>query len=298
VTRTRGSAQEVLDSTGRPTGDVVVWMPAIGGTLLVDPSDAEVVEAWGIPTTLPDADRDVDLLVVGAGPAGLATAVYAASEGIRCLVVERQAIGGQAGSSSLIRNYLGFSRGLSGAELAQRGYQQAWVFGARFLLMREVNQLRRDADRFVARVTDIGEVRARSVVIASGVSYRRLGIDSLEQLTGSGVYYGASVSAAQALRGLRAAVVGAGNSAGQAVLHLARYCDNVELVVRGADLGQTMSAYLVDAITAMGNIAGLLAQRGRRRARRGAARAGDGSLAHHRRRAPAQRQRVVRHDRC
>ena len=111
-------------------GEVVVWMPAIGGTCLVDPTDAEIVEAWGIPTSLPETDREFDLLIVGAGPAGLAAAVYAASEGFRTLVVERTAIGGQAGTSSMIRNYLGFSRGLSGAELAQRGYQQAWVFGA------------------------------------------------------------------------------------------------------------------------------------------------------------------------
>ena len=111
-------------------------MRAIGGTCLVDPTDAEILEAWGIPTSLPETDRQFDLLVIGAGPAGLAAAVYGASEGIRTLVVEGAAIGGQAGASSLIRNYLGFSRGLSGAELAQRGYQQAWVFGARFLLTR------------------------------------------------------------------------------------------------------------------------------------------------------------------
>src|SRR4029453_4212598 len=122
-------------------------MPAIGGPCLVDPTDAEILEAWGIPTGLPETDRAFDLLVVGAGPGGLATALYAPSEGGRTLVVEREAIGGQAGSSSLIRNYLGFSRGLSGAELAQRGYQQAWVFGARFLVTREVDSLTRDPTR-------------------------------------------------------------------------------------------------------------------------------------------------------
>ena len=242
--------QRVLARTGQPDGEVVVWMPAIGGTCLVDPTDAEILEAWGIPTSLPETDREFDLLVVGAGPAGLATAVYAASEGLRTLVVERTAIGGQAGSSSLIRNYLGFSRGLSGAELAQRGYQQAWVFGARFVVTRDVEELTVDEGRFRAHVRDVGDVCARAVVIASGVTYRRLGIPSLDDLTGHGVYYGTSVTAAHALTGLSAAVVGSGNSAGQAVLHLARYCAAVHLVVRGSDLGHSMSAYLVDAIAA------------------------------------------------
>jgi thioredoxin reductase (NADPH) len=248
--RASQAGQEVLVATGHPDGDVVVWMPAIGGTCLVDPTDAEIVEAWGIATTLPQTDRDFDLLVVGAGPAGLASAVYAASEGVRTLVVERAAIGGQAGTSSLIRNYLGFSRGLSGAELAQRGYQQAWVFGARFLLTREVRELQRDGKGFVAQVEEVGEVRARAVIISSGVAYQRLGLPELDDFSGQGVYYGTSVTAAQALRGLQVAVIGAGNSAGQAVLHLARYCAAVHLLVRGPSLQRSMSAYLVDAIRA------------------------------------------------
>jgi thioredoxin reductase (NADPH) len=219
--------QSALAEIGYPEGEVVVWMPAIGGTCLIDPTDAEILEAWGIPTTLTGVDRHFDLLVIGGGPAGLAAAVYASSEGIRTLVVEREAIGGQAGTSSLIRNYLGFSRGLSGAELAQRGYQQAWVVGARFV------------------------VTTRAVIISTGVSYRRLGVPSLEKLSGHGVYYGASVSAAHALTGLDAAVVGAGNSAGQAALHLARYCASVHLIVRASNLADSMSAYLVDAICAM-----------------------------------------------
>ncbi len=241
--------RSVLAELGHPEGEVVVWMPAIGGTQLIDPTDAEILEAWGIPTTLRGADPDFDLLVVGAGPAGLGAAVYASSEGIRTLVVEREAIGGQAGMSSLIRNYLGFSRGLSGAELVQRGYQQAWVFGAHFVVTREVERLTpQERGGFVAQITDVGEVRARAVVISAGVSYRRLGVPSLEELSGHGVYYGASVSAAQALTGLRAAVVGAGNSAGQAALHLARYCARVHMIVRGSNLADSMSAYLINAI--------------------------------------------------
>jgi thioredoxin reductase (NADPH) len=239
------------------TGPVVVWMPAIGGTVLLDPSDAEICEAWGIRTTLDD-ERDFDVVVVGAGPAGLAASVYAASEGLRVLAVERETLGGQAGSSSLIRNYLGFSRGLSGSDLAQRGYQQAWVFGAHFLLTREVRALRtvraaggaEATGGFEIEIDSVGSVRANAVVLAAGVSYRRLGIPALEALSGAGVYYGASVSEAQGLTGLNVVVLGGGNSAGQAVLHLARYAAHVRLVVRGADLAEGMSRYLIDEIEA------------------------------------------------
>ena len=231
------------------TGPVVVWMPAVGGAVLLDPTDAELCEAWGIRTSLDD-ERDFDVVVVGAGPAGLAASVYASSEGLRVLVVERETLGGQAGSSSLIRNYLGFSRGLGGSDLAQRGYQQAWVFGAHFLLTREVERVAPVEGGFDLTIDTVGAVRARAVVLASGVSYRRLGIESLEVLSGAGVYYGASVSEAQGLTGLRVVVLGGGNSAGQAVLHLARYAAQVRLVVRGAALAEAMSQYLVDEIEA------------------------------------------------
>lgn len=230
--------------------EVVVWMPALGDAVLLDPTDVEIAEAWGVATTLDGDNREFDVLIIGAGPAGLATAVYASSEGVRTLAVERESIGGQAGSSSLIRNYLGFSRGVSGAELAQRGYQQAWVFGAHFVLMREVTSLRPGPDGFVAMVAGVGEVRARAVVLATGVTYRRLGVPSIEELSGSGVFYGASVSEAHALTGLRAVVVGGGNSAGQAVMHLQRYCERVTLVVRSPDIHQGMSQYLIDALLA------------------------------------------------
>jgi thioredoxin reductase (NADPH) len=230
------------------TGPVVVWMPAIGGPVLLDPSDAELCEAWGIRTTLDEGDRDFDVVVVGAGPAGLAAAVYASSEGLQVLVVERETLGGQAGSSSLIRNYLGFSRGLSGSELAQRGYQQAWVFGAHFLLTREVVAVQPRDGGFDVEVSGVGSVRAATVVLATGVSYRRLGVEALESLSGAGVYYGASVSEAQGLAGLEVVVLGGGNSAGQAVLHLARYAAHVRLVVRSDSLAKGMSQYLVGEI--------------------------------------------------
>lgn len=243
-----------LDDLPSSGAEVLVWLPALGGQVLHDPTDAEIAQAWGLATTLEPDNRDYDVLIVGAGPAGLAAAVYGSSEGLRTLVVEREALGGQAGSSSLIRNYLGFSRGISGAELAQRGYQQAWVFGTHFLFIREVEEIAYDNGVFTARIGDVGEVTARAVVLATGVSYRRLGVPDIEALSGAGVYYGASVSEAAGLAGRHAVVVGGGNSAGQAVLHLARYCDQVTLVVRGEDLGADMSSYLVDAIAAAPNV--------------------------------------------
>jgi thioredoxin reductase (NADPH) len=249
-------ADEVLRRLGEPdpgTG-VLVWMPAIGGPVLRDPTDVEVAEAWGVRTTLVDGRRDFDVLVIGAGPAGLAAAVYASSEGLRTLVVEREAIGGQAGTSSLIRNYLGFSRGILGSDLAQRGYQQAWVFGAHFVLMRQVRQLEQVEHGFRAEISDLGDVTAKAVVLATGVSYRRLGVPELEALIGKGVYYGASVSEAHGLTGMHACVVGGGNSAGQAVMHLARYCGQVTLVIRGNSLSKSMSAYLVNAVQAAPNV--------------------------------------------
>ncbi len=228
-----------------------------GGEPLVNPSNASLAHAYGVSTTL-TGPSEFDVVVVGAGPAGLAAAVYASSEGLRTLVVEREAIGGQAGTTSLIRNYLGFSRGINGADLAQRGFQQAWVFGADFLFMRPVTGLRAEDDRHVVTIEGEGEVTAGAVVLATGVHYRRLGVASLERLTGSGVFYGASVSEARALAGGRAFVVGAGNSGGQAAMHLHRYAAEVTLVVRGEQLASSMSDYLVRELEAAPNIEVLL----------------------------------------
>jgi thioredoxin reductase (NADPH) len=172
---------------------------------------------------------------------------------MEALVVEREAIGGQAGSSSLIRNYLGFSKGVSGADLAQRAYQQAWVFGTSFLLMREVCELR-PGEPHMLRTSDGTEFEASTVVLACGVSYRRLEVPALQRLEGSGVFYGASAAEAKALTGGRAFIVGGGNSAGQAAMHLCRYADEVTIVVRGPTLGTSMSSYLRGEIAAAGNI--------------------------------------------
>jgi thioredoxin reductase (NADPH) len=240
-------AEAGLEGTRKP----VVLL--VGGGVLVDPTNAELADAYGVSTTL-EEHADFDLVVVGAGPAGLAAAVYASSEGLDTLVVERESIGGQAGSSSLIRNYLGFARGVSGSELAQRAYQQAWIFGARFLHTRAVTALSPSGGRHALRLSDGSEATATAVVLATGISYRRLGVPELERLVGTGVFYGASVAEARALVGQGVYVVGGGNSAGQAALHLSRYAERVTVLVRRASLGETMSSYLINEINAAGNI--------------------------------------------
>jgi thioredoxin reductase (NADPH) len=194
------------------------------------------------------------VIIIGAGPSGLTAAVYASSEGLSTLVIDRAGIGGQAGTSSLIRNYLGFPRGISGGELAQRAYQQAWVFGARFSLMREARALMREGDRWVVVLDGQDEASARTLVLATGISYRRLGIPALERLVGSGVFYGASISEARTLADGQAVVVGGGNSAGQAAMHLSRYAANVTLVARGQTLARSMSHYLQEALAATSNV--------------------------------------------
>lgn len=223
----------------------------LDGRALRNPDNATLAAAYGLTTAF-DGDGDADVVVVGAGPGGLAAAVYAASEGLDVLVIERETIGGQAGSSSLIRNYLGFSRGISGSELAQRAYQQAWVFGARFAHAREVTGIERGDSGFVVRVAPDDEVRCRSIVLATGVSYRRIDVPELEPFEGAGVFYGASAIEAHGMTGKPVYVVGGGNSAGQAALHLARYASSVTLLVRGATLAESMSQYLIDQLRAQG----------------------------------------------
>ena len=226
----------------------------LNGKSLVDPTNAELAAAYGVNTELADPDELFDVIVVGAGPAGLASSVYASSEGLRVLTIERESIGGQAGASSLIRNYLGFARGVGGADLAQRAYQQAWVFGSRFLLMSEVESLRTEPDRHVLVIAGGVEVCARTVVLATGAAYRRLGIPALEELVGSGVYYGASGPEAQAATGGHAFVLGGGNSAGQAAMHLSRYAKQVTVLVRGETLADSMSQYLLGQLAATANV--------------------------------------------
>jgi thioredoxin reductase (NADPH) len=190
--------------------------------------------------------------IVGAGPAGLAAAVYAASEGLRTLILDPEVPGGQAGTSSLIRNYLGFPRGLPGDELTARAIDQAWLFGTNFTIAPARDLTVRDG-RLVVHAGG-GEVEARTVVISTGVSWRRLALPGLEKLVGAGVFYGAASAEARAMAGQDVYVIGAGNSAGQAAIHLARYAATVTIVVRGPDLSATMSSYLVTEIRKTGNI--------------------------------------------
>jgi thioredoxin reductase (NADPH) len=221
--------------------------------MLENPDNVELLRGWGFRTDV-EPGSSFDVVIVGAGPAGLAASVYASSEGLSCLVVDREAIGGQAGSSSRIRNYLGFARGIAGAELTQRAYQQSWIFGTTFLLAREVEGLRLAADAVRLTLRDQPEITARTVVLAMGVQYRRLGVPALDELVGRGVFYGASPSDARQYAGARVFVVGGGNSAGQAAVHLSRYAERVILLVRGESLAATMSRYLINELEALQNV--------------------------------------------
>ncbi len=227
--------------------------PGAKRVLLVEPSNAELVELLG-GTTEPPVGI-CDLVIVGAGPAGLAAAVYAASEGLRTLVVEPEVFGGQAGTSSRIRNYLGFPRGISGDDLAYRAFEQAWLFGADFVFTQAATALRACGPDRLLRLSRGAEVTARAAIFATGVAWRRLGVPSLEALHGAGVFYGAAGAEARAVEGEDVFVVGAGNSAGQAAIHLARHAASVTILALEDALGTSMSDYLVKEIEATPNIA-------------------------------------------
>lgn len=237
----------------RQTGARVPVVVQRNGRVLVDPSNIEIADAYGATTHL-HGSPEFHVTVVGAGPSGLAAAVYASSEGLRTLVIERETVGGQAGSSSRIRNYLGFQRGITGADLATRAQQQAWVFGTTFVQMCQAVAIRSDGDRLYVASSDGVEVPTGAVVLAMGVSYRRLGIPSLDELLGMGVFYGASASEAERFTGRSVFVVGGGNSAGQAAVHLARHARRVIILLRRDTLAETMSRYLIDEIDGQPNI--------------------------------------------
>jgi thioredoxin reductase (NADPH) len=243
--------QELLARVGKTSAALPVLV-LFGEQVLIDPSNAELADAFGVNRPL--EQREVDLVIVGAGPAGLAAAVYGASEGLSTLILEGEAVGGQAGTSSLIRNYLGFPWGVGGAELARRATEQAWWFGATFRFMRNATALRCEGSELVVTLSDRTEVVGRAVVLATGVSYRRLAIPSLEGLVGAGVFYGAAVSEAQAMKGQEVYVVGGANSAGQAAMHLSKYASQVTLLVRGRSLSTSMSDYLIKEVEAEHNI--------------------------------------------
>jgi thioredoxin reductase (NADPH) len=248
------------DAEGRRLRDLAQAAPADlplvlvpDGETLRSPSTLDLAGALGLRTTA--QQRLYDVCIVGGGPAGLAAAVYAASEGLSTVVVEREAPGGQAGQSAAIENYLGFPKGLSGSDLTRRAIAQAVRFGAEMVLARDVVGFQARGPVRAVRFDGSGEIEARALVVATGVSYRRLEAAGLEELSGRGVYYGADASEASQCRGDEVYVVGAANSAGQAALNLSRYAKRVVLVVRAATLIDTMSRYLVERIAAVPNIA-------------------------------------------
>lgn len=244
-------ATRLLDLTGAGADDLpVVALP--DGAVLRSPTAIELADALGLRTR---AEKPLyDLCIVGAGPAGLAAAVYAASEGLATVVVERDAPGGQAGQSASIENYLGFPKGLSGADLTHRAVAQASRFGAEMVLARDVVGFETRGPVRAVLLDGSTDIEARAVLVASGVSYRRLDAPGLDGFVGRGVYYGASASEATQTIGEDVYVVGAANSAGQAALNFARYARKVVLVVRGASLEVSMSQYLVSRILTTPNV--------------------------------------------
>src|SRR5215216_594423 len=241
--------QAGLDGTHLPA------LILLDGHGLVAPSNAEISDALGASNL---EERTGDLAIVGAGPAGLAAAVYAASEGLSTIVVEREAVGGQAGTSSLIRNYLGFSAGIRRGELTQRAYEQAWLFGAKFVFARGVSHLRASGLNRILTLSNGTEITVRAVLVASGAAYRRLDIPQLERFKGMGVFYTAlsfdTPGDARLMKDKTVLVVGAGNAAGQAVVQLSKNARRVILLVRGDSLKQSMSDYLVRDISQRSNV--------------------------------------------
>jgi thioredoxin reductase (NADPH) len=223
------------------------------GSCLRDPTPEVVAGRVGLKTRA--QMPAYDLAIIGAGPAGLAAAVYGASEGLTTVMIEREAPGGQAGSSSRIENYLGFPSGLSGGDLARRAVAQARRFGTEILTPQTVTKIRLNGPYRVLTLADGSEISCQALLIATGVSYRRLEMPGIDSLTGAGVYYGAAATEALSCQNEDAYIVGAGNSAGQAAMYLSRFARCVTLIVRGESLAKTMSQYLIDQIEKTPNIA-------------------------------------------
>lgn len=240
---------ESVEGPPDPT-DAIVLLP--DGATMRNPSHRELAEGIGLSTHA--ALPFYDLVIVGAGPAGLAAAVYGSSEGLKTLLIEREAPGGQAGTTSRIENYLGFPSGLSGSDLARRALTQARRLGAEILSSQEVATVRRDDPYRIIVLDDASELSCHVVVVATGVSYRQLDMPGAAGLAGRGVYYGAATTEAILYRGEVVGVIGGGNSAGQATVHLARFARQVHLLVRGEGLEATMSTYLVEQIASLENV--------------------------------------------
>ncbi|HXP19722.1 MAG TPA: FAD-dependent oxidoreductase [Streptosporangiaceae bacterium] len=243
--------QRLLAAAGAD-GDCLPVVITPDGEALVEPSDPDLAGRVGLATT--PSESFYDLIVVGGGPAGLGAAVYGASEGLRTVLVERTATGGQAGQSSRIENYLGFPDGVSGAQLTDRARRQAARFGAEVLTTREVVSLEVNGSARTVRFSDGTAIDAHTVIIATGVSYRQLTAPGLMPLTGRGVFYGSSLTEAASCKGQDVYIVGGANSAGQAAVYLSRHARSVTLLVRGGSLRQSMSHYLIQQIAGIGEI--------------------------------------------
>jgi thioredoxin reductase (NADPH) len=239
-------AQELLDRFRVSPAEVPILL-CHGGAMLRNPTNAQTADCLGFNERI-EGSRVSDLLVVGAGPAGLAAAVYGASEGLEVLVVEADVPGGQAGSSSRIENYLGFPTGISGLDLTGRAYSQALKFGARLIVAKGATRLACGTEHYAVQVEDGTLLQARAVVIATGAAYRKLALPNLSRFEGVGVYYGATPMEAQLCDGEEVVVVGGGNSAGQAAVFLASTARRVHMLVRGTGLAETMSRYLIRRI--------------------------------------------------
>lgn len=247
---TSETGRKLLEQSGRLDSALPV-MIRYDGFSLAAPSAPQVLEALGMRTRA--SATACDLAILGAGPAGLAAAVYGASEGLETVVVG-EAAGGQAGTSSLIRNYLGFAHGVSGQDFVVEACEQAWLFGADLVYSQSATGLIVSGDDKIVRISDGTEITARAVVIAIGVTWRRLGVPTLEALLGSGVFYGAAGSEVKAMSGQDVFVVGAGNSAGQAALSLANHAASVTVLMRGDSLRATMSEYLITELGERPNV--------------------------------------------
>jgi thioredoxin reductase (NADPH) len=241
------SSQELLDRFEVKLSEVPVVI-CDGRTVLRNPTTQRLADCLGLNASI-DASQVRDLVIVGAGPSGLAAAVYAASEGLDALVIETESPGGQAGSSSKIENYLGFPTGVSGQELAARAINQAQKFGAKMLVARSVVQLNCDTRPYKIFLDNGDVLKARAIVIASGAQYKKPAIENLQKFEGQGVYYGATYIEAQLCEGEDVIVVGGGNSAGQAAVYLSQTARKVHILVRSAGLAETMSRYLIQRIT-------------------------------------------------
>jgi len=248
---TDAEARKLAGQIGDEKNLPIVLFP--DGSHLKEPSSEALGEKAGLKTRA--LMPSYDLAIIGAGPAGLAAAVYGTSEGLTTVMIEREAPGGQAGSSSRIENYLGFPSGLSGSDLARRAVAQARRFGTEILTPQQAIKIRLNGPYRVITLSDGSEISCQALLLATGVSYRRLEIPGIEELTGAGIYYGAAATEAISCKNEDAYIVGAGNSAGQAAMYLARFARSVTLLVRGDSLAKTMSQYLIDQIDKMPNIA-------------------------------------------